>query len=299
MSRCSGRWPARAGRGAISCPTIRACPLLRLFVKRFDRDEAKIAELESWCRVPRRGQAKVAGLRRLYSPPDPPADAKPDKPRRPFRELPAACQIALACKDPKFREWLSQNDPLADVSTEAAAEDAIKFLCGVERKRNVQVGTMPSRSGPRSTARSRPGATTSGQRDPMSRDDLLALLEMRPPHRPHFGRVVPFPLPVPRDDLELCDYIDTLAALTGDEDYAARRRRDRGSPPTGRGSRSVNKREECRGYCLAARNLLEGRPPCPGCDYVDNSSPARMLRALDEARRAQRLRLAPSRTRES
>jgi hypothetical protein len=61
----------------------------------------------------------------------------------------------------------------------------------------------------------------------------------------------------------------------------------------------IAKHEACRGYCLAARNLLEGRPLCPSCDYVDNSSPARMLRALDEARRAQRLRLAPSRTRES
>jgi hypothetical protein len=54
---------------------------------------------------------------------------------------------------------------------------------------------------------------------------------------------------------------------------------------------SAGKREECRGYCLASRHMLpEGWPMCPGCDYVDNSSPARMLRALDEARGAQRAR---------
>lgn len=47
-----------------------------------------------------------------------------------------------------------------------------------------------------------------------------------------------------------------------------------------------DKHPECQGYCLAARNLLEGKQPCPDCDYVDNSSPARMSRALDTSRLA-------------
>jgi hypothetical protein len=110
---------------------------MRLFVKRLERDDKRIAELEEQvAEFLAELAGKVAALRKLYALPEP----APEKPRRPWGELPAATQIVLTCQDPAFLRWLvEEHDTFALAAHEA--EGWIKSHCGVTRKRDVLPGT--------------------------------------------------------------------------------------------------------------------------------------------------------------
>lgn len=114
-------------------------PGMQLATKRIERDDAKIAELEkAVTEFLAEVEAKVQGLRRLYSPPEPPPEPEPDKRR--WSDLPPATQIVLACKDATFREYLALTWS-ADVHDEESAQAWVVAHCCAERKRDIAAGT--------------------------------------------------------------------------------------------------------------------------------------------------------------
>lgn len=70
------------------------------------------------------------GAKAEPSPPAPSADAKPEKERRRFSELPRSQQAALACADLAFQRWLG-------VSSTDAAVEQVRKLCGVLSRREL------------------------------------------------------------------------------------------------------------------------------------------------------------------
>jgi putative phage-type endonuclease len=136
---CSGRQWADFASYSPAFP-----PEMRLATKRIERDEAKIAELEkAVIEFLAEVDQKVAGLRRLYGLPEPVPATPAEEPRekRKWSGLPAPCQIVLACKDERFRRFLQEQVPVFLIGTEADAQEAVKFLCSVERKRDIQPGS--------------------------------------------------------------------------------------------------------------------------------------------------------------
>jgi putative phage-type endonuclease len=119
-------------------------PEMRLATKRLQRDDAKIAELEkAVVEFLIEVDAKVEGLRRLYGLPEPGPATPPEEPREKIKwsDRPASCQIALACKNKRFRQFLAERTPANIALDEATAEDEVKFLCGVKRKRDITPGS--------------------------------------------------------------------------------------------------------------------------------------------------------------
>jgi putative phage-type endonuclease len=119
-------------------------PEMRLATKRIERDDAKIAELEkAVVEFLAEVEAKVAGLRRLYDLPEPTPASQPEaeRERRKWSDLPAPCQIVLACKDERFRAFLNERAAWFIIGDEADAQEAVKFLCSVERKRDITPGS--------------------------------------------------------------------------------------------------------------------------------------------------------------
>lgn len=119
-------------------------PHLRLFVKRFPRDDARIAELETMA-VDFLGEvaATVELLRKKYEPPpepepDPEPEPEPERKKRDWSDLSPASQVVLACKEAAFREFLSSRlEPDCPNLDEEAAQETVKWFCGVARKRDI------------------------------------------------------------------------------------------------------------------------------------------------------------------
>lgn len=60
--------------------------------------------------------------------------------KRKWSDMPAASQIALACKNPLFREWLDRH-AAEHIPDEETAQTVVKDILGLDRKRDLLPGT--------------------------------------------------------------------------------------------------------------------------------------------------------------
>lgn len=100
-------------------------PEMRLFIKRVERDDARIAELERLVEEFLVEVAdKVAGLTRLYGLTPPPT------PQRRWEDIPAPLRAGIRCGESEFRAFLGAHNP------DHAAE-LVRTICRVESRKDL------------------------------------------------------------------------------------------------------------------------------------------------------------------
>jgi hypothetical protein len=119
-------------------------PEMRLATKRIERDDAKIAELEkAVVEFLAEVDAKVAGLRRLYGLPEPCPQRRPRSRSAKSASGPTCPRRARSCSRARTSASALPRRAGAGVPHrhEADAQEAVKFLCSVERKRDITPGS--------------------------------------------------------------------------------------------------------------------------------------------------------------